>query len=162
MIKVITYKHPVLRKKAQLVEITEDILRLAEEMKEALREEQGIGLAAPQVGVSKNVIVINTGDKIAALFNVEILKTSKEKTVIKEGCLSFPGVWLNIRRSCRIKIKALDEQKNKIELDAQGMMAVVLQHEIDHLHGKLFIDRANFWAKQKELLLYHLRKLRQR
>ncbi len=154
-IKKIKYCHPALRRKAKKVDDSNEISGLIKEMKRILKEEEGVGLAAPQVGVSKRVIVINAAeDQMMALLNPEIIKKSREKIVGREGCLSMKGVWLDIERYKEVKIKFLDEEGKQLEIDADGLLAVVLQHEIDHLDGKLFIDRVGFLRKMKAIFSY--------
>ncbi len=154
-IKKIKYCHPALRRKAEKVDAGNDLSGLIEEMKRIFKEEDGAGLAAPQVGVSKRVIVINaTEDQVVALLNPEIIEKSQEKVVGREGCLSLKGVWLDIERHKEIKVKFLNEEGVQLEIDAKELLAVILQHEIDHLEGKLFIDRVGFLRKVKAIFSY--------
>lgn len=154
--EVIRYYHPALRKKAQSVVLNEETKELIKEMKEILRKEDGVGLAAPQVGESKKVIVINSGKSMFALLNPEIVKTYKERTITKEGCLSIPGVWLDVVRPRKIRVRALNEEGEALEIEAEDSLAVVLQHEIDHLKGVLFWDRVNPFLKIKTITSYYL------
>ncbi len=117
-------------------------------MKKAMIDNQGVGLAANQIGKDLSIFVID--EKLAAennvpdiLFNPEITEYSREKDELEEGCLSIPGYGANLKRSKKIKIKAIDEDGNKIKLKARGFLARVLQHETDHLNGKTIKDRAN-------------------
>ena len=118
------------------------------DMKTSMKVNEGIGLAANQVNKDLSIFVID--EKLAAdnnmpdvFFNPEITEYSKNKDELEEGCLSIPGYGVNIKRSKKIKIKAIDENGNKIKLKARGFLAKVLQHETDHLNGMTIKDRAN-------------------
>lgn len=106
-----------------------------------MRRSQGIGLAAPQVGVSQRLIVIAFQKEPLILFNPEISKKSFKKESGEEGCLSVPGVFGLVKRHYKISVAALDKSEKKINFVAEGMLARVIQHEVDHLNGILFIDR---------------------
>jgi peptide deformylase len=127
-------------------EITPEIKILIEEMKKKMVEANGIGLASNQVGrdyrlfvIDKNIAVENKAPE--AYINPEITEYSREKDVMKEGCLSIVNYWVDIARSKKVKIKALDENGNKVRFRARGLLARVLQHEYDHLRGILIEDR---------------------
>lgn len=156
--KITKYCSPVLRKKAEKVSLTDEVKQLIKRMKKAVKEHDGIGLAAPQIGESKRVIVIETGDSFTALLNPEILEKSEETIITKEGCLSVDGIWLDVERAKKVKAKALTEEGEEVEIEAEDLLAVVLQHEIDHLNGILFIDRAGFQKKMKSVILYYFKK----
>ncbi len=147
--QILKYPDPVLKKKSEEVtEITDEIKRLAQDLKETMFARQGIGLAAPQVGIPKRIIVVQ--EKTPLVFiNPKIVKKSSETTLEQEGCLSFPGIFLKIKRANEIEIKALNEEGAKISFKSEGLMARVFQHEIDHLDGVLCIDRLSFWQKLK-------------
>ncbi|MBN2652549.1 MAG: peptide deformylase [Spirochaetales bacterium] len=136
------YGEPVLREIATKVEdINEEIVALIEEMAVSMEENNGIGLAAPQVGVSKTLFITHApNDKLRVFINPEILSTSPETCLYEEGCLSVPGVYGKVKRSEKISIQAYDQRGKVFKLDADGMLARVIQHEYDHLKGKLFID----------------------
>jgi len=113
-----------------------------------MKENEGIGLAANQINKDLSIFVID--ERLAAennvpdvFFNPEITEYSKNKDELEEGCLSIPGYGANLKRSKKIKIKAIDKNGNKTKLKARGFLARVLQHETDHLHGKTIKDRAN-------------------
>ena len=117
-------------------------------MKKAMIDNEGIGLAANQINKDLSIFVID--ERLAAennvpdvFFNPEITEYSKNKDELEEGCLSIPGYGANLKRSKKIKIKAIDKNGNKTKLKARGFLARVLQHETDHLHGKTIKDRAN-------------------
>jgi peptide deformylase len=137
---------PVLRQKAPSVqEIDADLLQLIKDMFETMYEAQGIGLAAPQVGVSKRLIVIDIEKHHSehpqiALINPTITMAVGEE-LGEEGCLSLPDERGIVRRAATVKVEGLLSNGDKVEFDASGLMARVLQHEIDHLDGVLFIDR---------------------
>jgi peptide deformylase len=140
------YGEEVLRKKTKYVKAFDDKLKkLVNDMFDMMYESNGIGLAAPQVGILRKLIVVDTmepGEKMA-LVNPKILEMSEEKAVMKEGCLSIPDVEGEVIRSETIKVKANDLDGNDLELDATGLLARVIQHEIDHLNGVLFVDHLN-------------------
>ncbi len=142
------YPNSILRKKCQEVkEIAPDIKQLINNMIETMEENKGVGLAAPQVGVLKRIIVAQTDYGPKAFIDPEIIKKTKEKEIMEEGCLSFPDLWLKIERAKGVEITALDGNGNKIK--AVGFLARILQHEIDHLDGILFIDRISFRQRLK-------------
>ncbi len=143
---------PVLREKAKKVHSFDDDLQvLAEDMLETMRQAYGIGLAAPQVSVSKQVIVVELPEeykeveplsgKPLVFINPEIIKSSREEVSGEEGCLSIPGYVGEVWRSKWIVVRALDKNGKKFRLKAKDLLARVIQHEIDHLHGVLYIDR---------------------
>lgn len=145
VLEVKKFKDKILAKKARKVrKIDEKIKELARDMAETMRTYQGIGLAAPQVGVLKRIIVIDAdfqNQGILALINPKIIKKSREKKIDKEGCLSFPDIYLDIKRSKKIKAKAMNIKGEKILVEAEGILARALQHEIDHLNGIVFYKR---------------------
>lgn len=132
----------VLRTVAEPVERVDDaILRLAGEMQKTMKAEKGVGLAAPQVGVSKRVILATIDEVVTLMVNPEILSFSAETEICEEGCLSLPGEWGNVSRAKRIKLKYLNEDGEQVQTELVGLNARVVQHEIDHLNGVLFVDR---------------------
>lgn len=160
------YGDPVLRKRAKLVvEITDAERQLAEQMLMTLEATgNGIGLAATQVGILKRLIIVNIGevdDEIyepLVLFNPEILSAEGE-IVAEEGCLSIPDVTADVKRPERIVVEGIDVQQEPIRIEADGLLARVLLHEIDHLNGVLFIDRIG--GLKRRLLSDELLKLQQ-
>jgi peptide deformylase len=146
-----------LRKKAEDVKPGPEVNKLIEEMKKILQENEGVGLAAPQIGISQRVIVVDTGKEVYPFLNPKILEASEEKIVTKEGCLSLKGIWLDVSRYEKVKIEAENQEGEKVLFDAQGISAVIFQHEIDHLDGKLFIDRVGFFEKIKALFSYYFK-----
>ena len=154
------YPDPILKKKCETVEeITEEIKNLGWDMIETMTEKEGIGLAAPQLGKLKRVIVVHlikerslkekSEVKLQILINPKIVKKTKETEIAEEGCLSFPGLWLKVKRWKGVEIEALDQDGKKVQIKAEGLPARIFQHEIDHLDGILFIDRISFWQKLK-------------
>ena len=122
-----------------------EIRKLVDDMAESMYAADGIGLAAVQIGVPKRVIVIDLDQKEGkknprAFINPKIVWASEEMAVFEEGCLSVPEIWDDVERPARIKCEYLDLDGKKVELEADGMLATCLQHEMDHLNGVLFID----------------------
>lgn len=117
-----------------------EIRELIKKMRKAMEEANGIGLAANQIGLDMRVFVAQVEGKFYAVFNPEITKTSKETEMAVEGCLSVPENMSEVARSYRITLKGFDKTGKKITIRAWGYLARVLQHEVDHLNGKLFID----------------------
>jgi peptide deformylase len=165
--KIVRYPEPVLRAKCRPVtEITPEIRTLAADMLETMREANGVGLAAPQVAVDLQLAVIDVshnpdcitfmkkdGEKVnmpkhmpIVLMN-PILELGKDKEIGEEGCLSFPRLRADIRRSEAIKVSYMDLDGKMVTVETDGLLARAFQHEIDHLNGILFIDRMNAVAK---------------
>ena len=132
---------PVLRQKARKVPtIDSSIQQLIDDMVETMQQIKGVGLAAPQVGVSLRVVVLQMpGEEPVAVINPEIVKRAGEREVT-EGCLSIPGYAGDIKRSVSVTVKGRDRQGKTIRIKATGLMAQVLEHELDHLNGILYID----------------------
>lgn len=146
--KIIKYPAPVLRKKCQKIDkIDEETKKLSLDMTEIMTENQGIGLAASQVGELKRIIAVQMEERVEIFINPEIISKSKETEIMEEGCLSFPGLFLKIKRAKEIEIKTLNLEGEEFQLKAKGLLARVIQHEIDHLDGILFVDKASFWQK---------------
>lgn len=135
-------KDDILRKKAKYVEkIDARVQTLVDDMIETMYHADGVGLAAPQVGVLKRIIVIDVGEGVHVLINPEIIEEKGEQTDY-EGCLSVPGVRAQVKRPEEVLVRALDRDGNEVEIRGNGLMARALCHEIDHLNGVLFLDRA--------------------
>ena len=160
ILEIKEYGEPVLRGKALPVkEITPEILNLIKDMAETMYADSGVGLAAPQVGVSKRIIVIDgEEDGLIILINPMIIKSEGE-LVEEEGCLSIPGIYSQVKRSSQVTVKALNENGDQIEMTKEGLAARALQHEIDHLDGILFIDRIG--RTERQILLNKLKKKKQ-
>ena len=141
---------PVLRKKsAPVKKITEEHREFLSKMAQLMYEDEGVGLAAPQAGLNLEMIVVDIGK--GGLFKLINPKISKRQgiQVNKEGCLSVPGACIKVKRAKKIKLEALDENGEPLNIEAEGLLACVFQHEIDHLHGKLIVDYASFLEKIK-------------
>jgi len=137
-------KNPILRKKAESVKNPEspEINKLVAGMIATMTEINGIGLAAPQVGASLRIFTVNVEEKISVFINPEVKDFSNDKIPFEEGCLSVPKVWGPVVRPKKLTIKALDENGKPFKIRAKGLLARVIQHEMDHLDGTLFIDKA--------------------
>ena len=158
MVPIIKYPNPVLRKKAEPVEkIDGDILKIIDDMVDAMYGDDGAGLAAPQIGISKRIIVLDAGYGLRYIVNPEIVKKSDDLESMDEGCLSVPGIRVDIRRPVLVVVRGLDENGQEVEISADGLLARVLQHEIDHLNGILIIDYAS--SVQRTLLQSKLKKM---
>ncbi len=132
----------VLREKAVPVkEITPNIEKLLDNMLDTLYDANGVGLAAPQVGVSKRVVVIDVGEGPIELINPVILEKEGED-LDDEGCLSIPGITGQVARAAKVKVEAINRQGELQVIEGEGLLARCLQHEIDHLEGILFVDKA--------------------
>jgi peptide deformylase len=144
--KICKYGDPILKKKAEPVtEFGPELKKFLEDMLETMYANRGVGLAANQVGVLKQAIVIDASTEeqtvIYTLANPKVTEFSKEKGEYEEGCLSFPGIMENIHRPAHVVVKGQDWDGKELTVDGSGFLAVVLQHEIDHLNGITFIDR---------------------
>ena len=140
---ILEYPDPRLRKMASPVSaVTPEIQRLVRDMADTMYAAPGIGLAATQVDVHKRVIVMDlsdTRDELRVFINPEILAAEGEAEN-EEGCLSVPGYYDKVARAARVRVRALDQNGERFELDAEGLLAVCIQHEMDHLVGKVFVD----------------------
>ena len=154
--RILTHPNPVLKDTARVVDPTRDLeLRgLVAQMARTMYAAPGVGLAAPQVGIQKRVIVFDVDDKLFALCNPAIIDASEDTQVNEEGCLSLPELVVDIERPARVTCEALDLDGATVRIDADGMLARVLQHEIDHLDGVLIIDRAEPEQRKAALRLY--------
>ncbi|MBL7063491.1 MAG: peptide deformylase [Anaerolineae bacterium] len=141
---------PVLRKRAHKVNrFDADLATLVQDMAETMRHSNGVGLAAPQVGITARVIVVETpqdedepgSGRLYAVINSEVARASKEMLDGLEGCLSIPGYVGEVTRHAAVTVKGQDLEGRKVRIKAQGFVARVFQHEIDHLHGVLYIDK---------------------
>ncbi|MEE0546157.1 MAG: peptide deformylase [Peptococcaceae bacterium] len=148
--KVVIAGDPVLRRISHPVkEVNENIKKLLNNMAETMYYAKGVGLAAPQVGISKRVIVVDIGDGLFKLVNPEIISSSGIQDG-PEGCLSVPNIVGNVKRSEHIKVKALNENGDEVVIDASGYLARAFQHEIDHLNGIIFTDKATEIERMSE------------
>jgi len=143
--EIVKYPNPVLRKPAHPVtRISSETTRLITKMKSIMHEANGLGLAAPQIGASTRIIVYdaNEGEGVRVLINPKILSMSGEQVEPKEGCLSIPGLQGVVKRANELRVRGFDEKNRPVARRVKGLEARVIQHEIDHLDGVLFIDRA--------------------
>lgn len=158
--KVLTVPNDVLRRKARPVTKFDDNLRtLIDDMVETLRDAPGVGLAAPQIGILEQVIVVEFGDeeddtlpsKLYAVVNPEIKRMSNEKVMGIEGCLSIPGIIGDVERSTSIVVKGQNRNGQKVKYKLNGWVARIFQHEVDHLSGILFTDLAEtLWQPEED------------
>lgn len=140
-LSLIIHPHPLLRTVCEPVGQVDDAIRqLISDMGEVMLKHNGIGLAAPQVGVTRRIIVVNTKDGILPMVNPIITKKSLTTETGEEGCLSIPEFFGPVKRYKKITVRFLDTNGEQCTLDAAGLLARVIQHEIDHLNGVLFID----------------------
>ena len=166
--KIVTLPEPVLRRKAKAVtKFDKDLQVLIEDMVETMREAPGVGLAAPQIGLSERLIVVEYYEheededteneeeapkKVWAVLNPEIVKASEEKVMGIEGCLSIPNLVGEVERHAEIQVKGLNRHGKPMKIKAKGWLARIFQHEIDHLNGVLFPDRATrVWQPPQEI-----------
>ena len=166
--QIVYIPDPVLRRKARKVTLFDaDLKALIDDMVETLREAPGVGLAAPQIGISERIIVVEYGKedengeevgpkKLYAVINPEIVEAVEETEIGVEGCLSVPDLVGEVERSLKIVIKGKNKQVKPIKIKAEGWLARIFQHEIDHLEGVIFTDRATkVWkptAEEKETI----------
>jgi len=153
ILKIITQPNPILRKKS--AEISSEVItsrefkKLVSSMTKTMVKTDGVGLAAPQIGKNIRLAVINSKDGVFCLINPKYLKKSWARESGQEGCLSIPNIFGKVKRHKKITLTYHNQEAKKTKLTAEGMMARVIQHEIDHLDGILFIDKAVEIEKQK-------------
>ena len=158
--EIVTHPNEVLRQEAEKIEeITEEVRDLADKMTETMFREDGIGLAAPQVGVGKKLIVVNLEDEFHIMINPEIAEKSEEEESMDEGCLSVPGVEAPVSRSKEVLVRGKNLDGEEVELEKEGLPARVFQHEVDHVNGLLFVDRLS--EAERSLTLREYRKARE-
>ena len=153
--KILTYKDPALHKVCRPVEKFDWRLhKLLNDMTDTLAEANGVGLAAPQVGILRRVcVVMNEDDEIIELVNPEIIATDGEQTGL-EGCLSVPGKWGIVTRPNRVRVRAQDRDGDWFEAEAEGLTARAFCHEIEHLDGHLFVEHIDHFLTEEELKDY--------
>jgi len=139
----------ILRKKSRKVEKADAKIKcLLEEMLSLMRVSGGVGLAANQVGLDLRLIIVEAENQTFKLVNPRIVR-KEGSTSFLEGCLSFPGLELEVKRANKVWISAQNEESESIKINAEGFLAVIFQHEIDHIEGVVFIDRISFWQRLK-------------
>ncbi|MBD3285750.1 peptide deformylase [candidate division WOR-3 bacterium] len=147
-----TYGEPVLRQKAEPVAgITGEVKKLIEEMKKTMCEAKGVGLAANQIGIPKSFFIAQLAreDEVRAFFNPNLLPLTDETEKTEEGCLSIPGIWVEVPRYLKVRLTARDIEGNPVAVDLEGLPARIVQHEIDHLNGVLIIDRISLAERRR-------------
>ena len=159
VLEIVTLPQPVLRHKARKVsDFGSDLQTLVDDMIETMRQAPGVGLAAPQVDESVRLIVVEYGDeenedtppKLYVMVNPEITRTSQETELGTEGCLSIPGIQGDVERLSAVTVKGLNRHGQPMTVKAKGWLARIFQHEIDHLDGVLFVDRAEkLWQAEE-------------
>ncbi|WP_432785552.1 Peptide deformylase 1 [Oligella sp. MSHR50489EDL] len=144
ILPILKYPDPRLHKIAKPVQEVDDRVRqIVEDMTETMYEAEGIGLAATQVDIHERIVVIDLSEERndrLVLINPQITARSDDKTIYEEGCLSVPGIYDKVERSSAITVEALNEQGEKFTLEADGLLAICIQHELDHLVGKVFVE----------------------
>lgn len=150
--QILHYPDPRLRRKADPVtDVTDEVRALIADMAETMYEAPGVGLAAIQIGVAQRVVVIDvseTRDQLRVFVNPEIV-SAEGKQVLEEGCLSVPGIFEPVARAEHVRVRAVDRNGKAFELDATGFLATCIQHEIDHLDGKVFVDHLSRLKQQR-------------
>ncbi len=159
--EIITIPHPTLRKTAsKITKFDDELQTLIADMVETMREGKGVGLAAPQVNVSQRVITVEFGSDedetipatLYVVVNPEIINQSKEEAIGAEGCLSVPGLTGDVARAYSVTVRGKTKEGNLFKMNAKGWLARIFQHEIDHLNGILFTDRAeDIWETEAEI-----------
>ena len=151
-LEILHYPDPRLRRRADPVgAVDDDVRRLIDDMLETMYDAPGIGLSAPQVNVAKRVVTVDVSKDRSGplcLVNPEILSVDGEIET-EEGCLSVPGVYELVKRPERVRVSALDRDGHCREIEAEGLLAVCIQHEIDHLDGRLFVDHLSRLKRQR-------------
>lgn len=154
-----TYGDPALRRRAEPVEAIDDGVRaICEQMVETMLRANGAGLAAPQIGISKRIIVLDVGGEFHVLINPELIETSDEVEQVTEGCLSVPGVDAAVGRATRAVIEGATLNGETVRIEGEGLLARAIQHEMDHLNGNLFLDRLSPARRQSVLREYERRR----
>jgi peptide deformylase len=163
LLPVLQYPDPRLKKVATaVVRVDEEIRRLVKDMAETMYAAPGVGLAATQVDVHKRIIIVDisdTHDELRVFINPEIVASSGQSDC-EEGCLSVPGIFEKVSRAAQIRVSALDLHGKRREIEADGMLAVCIQHEMDHLLGKVFVEYLSRLKRQR--VVAKLKKQRQR
>ena len=144
--------HDILRQSAERVErFTADVQRLAQDLVDTMYTNDGIGLAAPQIGRAVQMFVANPSQKRSQELVIvnPVVEFAEGRTSVVEGCLSLPNTWDRVRRSAHVRMRGQDPHGKPLNIDATGLLAIVLQHELDHLQGRLFIDRLSWFRRRR-------------
>lgn len=156
-----TYGDSALRRKAKPIDVIDDDVRdLCQLMIEVMIRANGVGLAAPQIGVSKRIFVMDADDELYVFINPELVELSEETEETSEGCLSVPGVDATVTRSIRAIVEGLNLNGERVRLEGKGVTARAIQHEMDHLNGNLYFDHISP-ARRQSLIKEFLRKQRE-
>lgn len=146
-LKIHTWPDKILKKKCKKVEhMNANIRALLAQMYILMKENQGVGLAANQAGIDLSLVVIEAEDKVFKLVNPQIAKKEGEAEY-EEGCLSFPGLTLKVKRAKRVWVSSWNEEGEPLDIEVEGILAIIFQHEIDHINGITFIDRIPLWRR---------------
>ncbi|PIE75095.1 MAG: peptide deformylase [Deltaproteobacteria bacterium] len=163
VLEIVRYPDPILRQNAEKIEeINDDIKKLSEDMADTMYEDKGVGLAANQVGILKKIIVIDPAPdpekrNFLTLINPVIVEAEGQQISREEGCLSLPGIRSDVKRYTRVKVEAFNLDGEPVVLEDEGLVSIILQHEIDHLNGKVFIDRISSLKRK----IYHKKLVKQ-
>jgi peptide deformylase len=150
---------PILRQETEPVaEVTDELRRLVDDMFETMHVAKGIGLAAPQVGRTERLFVAEVEEDRIALFNPEIVDAGGKPAKAEEGCLSIPEIYGDVERPTLVTMRGLDVNGEEIEIAASGLLARCMQHELDHLHGRLFLDYLGLFKKRSALAAWEREK----
>jgi len=156
ILELLTYPHPLLKKKSEKVDkIDNSVKKLIRDMAETMYFNKGVGLAAPQVGVSKRIMTVDAGNGLISLIN-PVLVSREGEIQMEEGCLSCPDVSLNITRCRKVTLKGFSPEGEELVIEAEELLSRIFQHEIDHLEGVLIIDRVS--PLKRELVKKKLKK----
>ncbi len=149
MFEVKKYGDPILRKKTRPIGVFDDEIRkLIDFLVQALYQNQGVGLAANQIGLDLAIAAVDAGNGLKIMISPKIIKEEGEQ-INEEGCLSLPGIFFKIKRPKYVEVEALDRHGRPIKIKARDLEARAICHEVDHLNGRLIIDRVGFWEKTK-------------
>ena len=144
LLPILEYPDPRLHKIAKPVaEVDDRVRQIVKDMAETMYDAEGVGLAATQVDIHERIVVIDVSEErndLLVLINPQITARSDDKTIYEEGCLSVPGIYDKVERASEVTVEALNEQGEKYTLDADGLLAICIQHELDHLVGKVFVE----------------------
>jgi len=144
----------------EVEEVNDEIRQLLDDMVDTMRHEDGVGLAAVQVGVHKRILVMEIDDQVYHVINPEIIESSEEENIYDEGCLSFPGQRASVTRPKRVKVKFLDYDGKEQILECDELMATCIQHEIDHLNGVVFIDHVS--KMKHDMVMNKMKKIKKK
>ena len=158
--EILTLGNEILRQKASpIADIDGEVAKLAQDMLEAMKAGRGIGLAGPQIGLKSRIFVVQVDNDVPRVFiNPSIIQTSSELAEYEEGCLSIPAMYADVVRPEMVRVQAWNERGRPFTIDAEGLLARVIQHEYDHLEGTLFIDRLSDVKRDRLVSLYEKKK----